>query len=82
MDPAWRHHMAKWRVTAKVVGSKYLGEFEAKSKREAEALAFESEKAGISLCHQCADECEDPEVESVHAERVAKKPAPAEPSSP
>lgn len=73
--------MAKWRVVAKVVGSKYLGEFEAKTKEDAERLARASEAAGISLCHRCSDECEDADVEDVYAERVTKKRTPAESSS-
>lgn len=76
--------MAKWRVAATVIGSKYLGEFEAKTKKEAEALAFESQQAGISLCHQCSHECEDADISEVFAERVPerKKRTPTDSSSP
>lgn len=53
--------MAKYSVTGKVVGSKYLGEVEADSLEQ----AFEkAEKLDfyVSLCHQCDDQCEDAEV--------------------
>lgn len=58
----------KWSVTGVVVGSKYLGVFEAETKEEAEQMALESEKAYCSLCHQCTDECEDPEIDRCVAE--------------
>lgn len=58
--------MAKFDVWAKVSGTKYLGQFEAATKEAAEELALESDAAGVSLCHQCSPECEDPEcVEAV-----------------
>ena len=55
--------MPKFSVYAKVVGSKYLGEFEAANAEEAETLALNSDAASICLCHACADQIEDPEVE-------------------
>lgn len=62
--------MPKYRVYAKVSGSKYLGEFEAATPEEAEQLALESDEAAICLCHQCAGECESAEVEEVTVEEV------------
>jgi hypothetical protein len=62
--------LKKWRVYGTVVGGKYLGEFEAATKEEAEQMAMESDAAGISLCHQCTDECEDPHVDEARAEEV------------
>lgn len=62
--------MPKFRCYAAVTGSKYLGEFEAATKEEAEEMAAESDEAYASLCHQCARQIEDPEVVSVTAELV------------
>jgi len=56
----------KFRVSVTVVGSKYLGEFEAKTKEEAIEMA--SRNAYVSLCHQCGSECEDAQMEEFHAE--------------
>lgn len=58
----------KYNVTATVVGSKYLGEFEADSPDEAAEMARNSTAASIGFCHQCAEHCEDPEVTAVLAE--------------
>lgn len=58
----------KFRVSGTVVGSKYLGVFEAKTKEEAEEKALSSPEASVSLCHQCSSECEDPEIQEAHAE--------------
>lgn len=57
----------KYSVTGVVTGSKYLGEFEADSKEEAIALAMESDAISVRLCHQCVEECEDPEIDSAEA---------------
>lgn len=48
-------------ATGSVVGSKFLGEFEADTVEEALRLA--GAEAGASFCHRCSSECEDPEVE-------------------
>ncbi len=50
----------KYSVYAAVVGSKFIGEFEANSKEEAIALAEVSDAAWPMLCHQCSDQCSDP----------------------
>lgn len=52
----------KFSVYGVVSAGKYLGDFEAETKEEAIKLALESEAASVSLCHQCAGECEDPEI--------------------
>lgn len=54
----------RWRVFGAVVGTKYLGVWEASSKQEAIDKAMESDIASITLCHQCAQDCEDAEVNS------------------
>ncbi|XUM19802.1 hypothetical protein ACRAVF_19240 [Bradyrhizobium oligotrophicum S58] len=61
--------MAKFCVYGSIVGTKYLGVFEAATKEEAEEKALHDAE-GPSLCHQCSDECEDPEIESVTAELI------------
>lgn len=63
----------KFDVYGTVVGTKYLGEFEAESKEEAVALALESEGGIISLCHQCVSECEDGTVEEAVADEILPK---------
>lgn len=54
-----------WRCYGVVTGSKYLGEVQAATETEAKAKAFEQLECGVSLCHQCSDECEDPEIHEV-----------------
>jgi len=50
--------MKKWDVYGKVVGSKYLGQFEAESAEKAIDLAGD-ELSHISLCWSCSDLIED-----------------------
>lgn len=61
--------MAKWHCYGKVLGGKYLGEVEAATEEEALAKA-EDLDAGISLCHQCDGEIEDPQVEEITVEKA------------
>ena len=56
----------KWHVYASVTGTKYIGLFEAETDQGAKDLA--NHKAHISLCHQCADEVEGPEIAEFYAE--------------
>ncbi len=67
--------MARFRVYATVVGSKYLGEFDAEDEAAAKQMALASDEAGILLCHQCSHECEDPEVDvdNITVERVSPR---------
>lgn len=58
--------MPKFKAYGQVVGSKYLGEVEADTEEEAKRKAWSL--AHVSLCHQCSDECEDPEVEEIAVE--------------
>lgn len=58
-------HVRTWSVYAGVAGSKYLGEVEAPTGAAAIEAAYDLEEASISLCYQCADEVEDPEVSHV-----------------
>jgi hypothetical protein len=56
----------KYKVGGAVHASTFIGEFEADSPEQAIELAYET--AGISVCHQCADTVEDPEVACLWAE--------------
>lgn len=62
--------MPRYRVRGTVIGTKYLGEFEANSEEEAVELALNSEEACVSLCHQCSGDCEDPEIHEANAELI------------
>ena len=62
--------MRKYKVYGIVTGSKYIGEFEAESPEEAQELAAESDKVYVSICHQCSDECDDPQITEFQAEAV------------
>lgn len=58
--------MPKYSVWGKVVGTKYIGEYEAENATQAEAMAWKD--AHSSLCRQCSDECEDPEIDELTVE--------------
>lgn len=58
----------KYTVYGKVVGTKFLGTFEAESPEEAEELALANGNYHISVCHQCSREVDDPEIESIIVE--------------
>lgn len=60
--------MPRYRVNGHVSGGKYLGVFEAETPEEAVKMALESEEAWVSLCHQCAGQCEDPQVTGADAD--------------
>ncbi len=62
--------MATYHCYGAVVGTKYLGEVEAKSEEEAIEKAFELDTCFVSLCHQCSSETEDPEIQEITVEKV------------
>jgi hypothetical protein len=62
--------MPRWNVYGAVTGSKYLGQFEADTEEEAIAKAEDSDQTYVSLCHQCSDQCGDPEIGKITAERL------------
>jgi hypothetical protein len=68
--------MPHYRAYGSVVGSKYLGEFEAATPEEAKEMACSSGAASIDLCHHCADECSDGMVEKVFVEEIEPEPKP------
>lgn len=70
--------MALWNVSGTVVGSTYVGEFEAET--AAAALRQAWKKADITLCHECAREVSDPEVAELVAENVETGEAVADPA--
>lgn len=64
--------MPKFSVTGHVTGSKHLGVFEAETAEKAIEMALESEDAGnVCLCHQCSDECEDPQILEATASKLS-----------
>lgn len=52
----------QWTVTGAIYAGKYIGTVEADTKEEAEKLAWKLPGCGVSLCHACTDECENPEI--------------------
>lgn len=66
--------MPRYVVTAAVIGSKVLGEYEADS--EEEAIEKAGKEAGIpSICHQCSGEIDDPDFGEFEAEQVEERKA-------
>ena len=63
--------MAKFHVSATVVGSKYIGEFEAATAEE--AIRKAQAEAHVSLCYQCASEVEGAEPMEFHAEKAKSR---------
>lgn len=62
--------MPKYRVHAVIDATKYLGEFEADSKEQAEELAWESDNQNVTLCHRCAYEVEVGDMVRVVVEEI------------
>jgi len=59
--------MSKWDVYGEVRGNKYLGQYEADTKEQAEEMALKK-NGDVAFCHQCSGECEDAEVVKAAAE--------------
>ena len=57
----------KYNVYAHVVGSKFLGTFEAETPEQAEQMALDN-NGSVNICHHCAEEIEDAEIDSVTSE--------------
>ena len=62
--------MPKYHCYAIATASKYLGEFEAKNKQEAEDMAYESDECSMSLCHQCSSEAELGDIYRIEVEKI------------
>jgi hypothetical protein len=59
--------MAKWSLTGCISAGKYLGTVEAETKEEAIEKGWQLESCHVSVCHQCADDVEDPEIIEIAA---------------
>jgi hypothetical protein len=53
---------------AKVVGTKWLGDVEAENAKDALKLANELDTCYVSVCHQCAEQIDSPEIDEVFVE--------------
>jgi hypothetical protein len=60
-----------YNVYGTVVGGKFIGTFKAKTKKEALEKALDH--VHVSLCHHCASECENAEVDKLTAEEVDER---------
>ena len=58
----------KWDIYGAVSGTKYIGQVEAESEEEAVEKGCELDGCCVCLCHVCASECQDPEIQEVIAE--------------
>lgn len=52
--------MPKYSIYGVVAATKYIGEYEANSKEEAEEMAWQD--AHVSVCHQCANEVDGADI--------------------
>lgn len=65
--------MPKYRIYAKAIASKYIGEFEANNEQEAIEKAELSDACHIqSLCHQCSHEMDIGDIYELEAELVTE----------
>lgn len=62
--------MKKYRVYAIVTGTKHIGEFQAKSREEAEQIAWDSDNGYVSICWHCSKEIDEPTIEKMVVEEV------------
>jgi hypothetical protein len=60
----------KYRLYGAVTATKYLGEIEADSEEEAIKKGFELDSCSCSVCHQCSNEVDDPQIEDITAELI------------
>lgn len=60
--------MPKFRIHGTVVGSQYLGIYEAPTAEEAIEKAIA--ESSVRLCHHCSSQCEDGEISEATAEQV------------
>ena len=58
--------MKKWNANASISAGKYIGEVEAETVEEAIDKAYKHRNADCSVCHQCSDDVNDPEITAVH----------------
>lgn len=60
--------MKTYTCYAKIVGTKWLGDVEAENATEALKLAHELDTCYVSVCHQCSDQVDSPEIDEVFVE--------------
>lgn len=53
-----------------MTGTKYLGTVDADSEEDAKDKAWGLESADVCLCHQCAGECDDAQINGIELEPV------------
>lgn len=64
--------MKTYHVYGTVTGSKYLGTVKAENEEEAKEKGLMLPSASVSLCHQCSEECENPEIHHVEVNEKSK----------
>jgi hypothetical protein len=62
--------MPKYRVYGKVIGTKYLGTFEADNEQEAIEKGLDSDDVSITLYHSYEDQVDGLEVEDARVDLV------------
>jgi hypothetical protein len=62
--------MPKYGVYGLVTGSKFLGVVEADTPEEAEEKGFDLEGCYCSVCNQCSDQIDDPQISEVQVEEI------------
>jgi len=62
--------MTKWNCSGTVTAGIYLGQVDADTEKEAIEKAQQLDTCSISVCNQCAEQIEDPEVTEVHVCKV------------
>lgn len=62
--------MKKYRVYGIVTGSKYLGIIEAENEDDAKEKGFNLDGVYVSVCHQCSNEIDDPDIHEIQVEEI------------
>jgi len=62
--------MSKYNVYAEIRGSKFVGTVEAANEEEARERGWELDDCYVSICHQCSNEIDDPEIEELIVEEA------------
>lgn len=60
--------MKKWHIYGVVTGTKYMGMVHADTEKEAQKRGMELDSGSVTLCHHCAEQCSDPEIQDVNVE--------------
>lgn len=62
--------MPRYRAFGILDASKYLGEFEAENKKQAEEIAWNSKEQYVSICHNCSNKIDLGDMIEVIVEEV------------